>query len=159
MSKVILICGKICCGKSRYAEGICKKYNAVILSIDEIMFALFSDGTNDMHDTYVERAEKYLFNKSLNIIDCGVNVILDWGFWTSKSRKTAKDFYNKNNIDYQFHYIDISDEEWHKRINKRNADVKSGVSNNYFVDEGLVEKFNSLFEKPNKEEMDYWIEL
>ena len=37
MSKVILICGKICSGKSTYAEWLRVQNNAVLLSIDEIM--------------------------------------------------------------------------------------------------------------------------
>ena len=36
MAKIIVICGKICCGKSYYANQIKEKENAVILSCDEL---------------------------------------------------------------------------------------------------------------------------
>ena len=36
MSKVILICGKICGGKSYYAKHLKEQHNAVILSTDEV---------------------------------------------------------------------------------------------------------------------------
>lgn len=36
--KVFLICGKICSGKSYYAKELKDKYNAVILSTDEVTF-------------------------------------------------------------------------------------------------------------------------
>ena len=36
MGKVFLICGKICIGKSLYAKALREKYNAVILSTDEV---------------------------------------------------------------------------------------------------------------------------
>ena len=39
MAKVILICGKICSGKSTYAEQLRIKERAAVLSVDEIMLA------------------------------------------------------------------------------------------------------------------------
>ena len=39
MSKVILTCGKICCGKTTYAQKLCKENNAILLSVDEITLA------------------------------------------------------------------------------------------------------------------------
>ena len=41
MGKAILICGKICSGKSTYAARLKKETNAVLLSVDEIMLDLF----------------------------------------------------------------------------------------------------------------------
>lgn len=40
MAQVIMTCGKICSGKSTYAQKLSKKYNAVILSVDEITLSL-----------------------------------------------------------------------------------------------------------------------
>ena len=41
MAKVFLICGKICSGKSTYARKLMENRQAVLLSADEIMLALF----------------------------------------------------------------------------------------------------------------------
>ena len=35
----------------------------------------------------------------------------------------AKEFYGSRGIEYEFHYISISDEEWYRRLDKRNNDV------------------------------------
>lgn len=86
MAKVILICGKICSGKSTYAEQLRVQHNAVVLSTDEITLALFGQHCGDKHDDYVERTQNYLFNKSLELIEVGGNVILDWGFWMKVER-------------------------------------------------------------------------
>lgn len=43
MAKVIAICGKICSGKSYYANKIKDKLNAVILSTDEVTFDLIDN--------------------------------------------------------------------------------------------------------------------
>ncbi len=158
MAKVIMICGKICSGKSTYAGQLRIKYNAVVLSVDEIMLSLFDQNVGEKHDYYVERTEKYLFDKSLDIIDVGVNVILDWGFWTKSERIYAMEFYSSHNISYEFHYIDINDEKWHLRLNKRNKEITEGKADAYYVDDNIAAKFASIFEKPDKNEIDVWLE-
>lgn len=159
MAKVIMTCGKICVGKSTYAEKLRKEYKAVILSVDEITLTLFGQDAGENHDTYVERAENYLFNKSLDIIEIGVNVILDWGFWTKKERDYARNFYTSRNIECEFHYLDISDEEWRRRREKRNEAIGLNNTDAYYVDEGLAEKCNYFFQPPNPEEIDIRINM
>lgn len=114
MAKVILICGKICCGKTTYSQKLCSENNAVLLSVDEITLALFGQHCGDKHDEYVERTEKYLLSKSLELIQMDINVVLDWGFWTKAERESVKEFYKSRNIECEFHYIDISDETWNE---------------------------------------------
>ena len=65
MAKVILICGKICSGKSTYAEQMRVQNHAALLSVDEITLALFGQHCGDKHDDYVERTQNYLLDKSL----------------------------------------------------------------------------------------------
>lgn len=158
MAKVIMTCGKICSGKSTYAEKMRLKYHAVILSVDEITLALFDNNAGEKHDEYVERTERYLFNKSLDIIGAGVNVILDWGFWTKKERDHAKSFYSSRNIEHEFHCIRVDDEEWHRRLEKRNKEIESGKVSAYYVDSGLAAKCQDIFEAPSKDEIDVFIE-
>lgn len=43
MDEIILLCGKICSGKSTDANKNKIKYNAVILSCDELMLELFDN--------------------------------------------------------------------------------------------------------------------
>ena len=154
MAKVYLICGKICCGKTTYANKICVENNAVLLSVDEITLALFGQHCGDKHDEYVERAEKYLLNKSMEFISKDVNVILDWGFWTKAERKAVKEFYKSRNIECELHYIDISDEVWKSRLHKRNNEVFANETSAYYVDDNLATKFNSIFEAPTEDEID-----
>ena len=79
---------------------------------------------------------------------------MDWGFWTKKERDFARQFYGSRNIDYEFCYIKISDDEWNKRIQKRNEDIIAGRIDAYFVDEGLAQKFKAIFEEPSPNEQD-----
>lgn len=154
MPKVILICGKICCGKSTYAEKIRVENNAVLLSVDEIMLAVFGQHAGEKHDEYCENLQKYLFNKSLEIIQIGTDVILDWGFWHREKRDYAKGFFRSRGIPCELHYIDISGEVWRQRLEKRNSAVSAGEANAYYVDENLARKFDRCFEPPREDEID-----
>ena len=154
MPKVYLICGKISSGKSTYAEQLRIQNNAVLLSTDEITLALFGQHCGDKHDDYVERTQNYLFNKSLELIEVGINVILDWGFWLKEERDYAREFYNSRNIECEFHYIDISDETWKARLKKRNNAILAEETTAYYIDDNLAKKFASIFEEPNEDEID-----
>ena len=93
MPKVMMMCGKLCSGKTTYAKNLRKAGKAVILSVDEIMLALFDQHAGEKHDDYVARIKGYLYQKSLEIIDSGIDVILDFGFWTKEERVCARSFY------------------------------------------------------------------
>lgn len=152
--KVIMTCGKICSGKSTYARKLREKYKAVILSVDEITLAVFGQDVGDKHDEYVEKLEEYMFDKSVEIVETGMNVVLDWGFWRKSERDYARSFYKKHGIACELHYISISDEEWDRRLEKRNADVTAGRTSAYYVDDGLKAKFRDMFEPPEENECD-----
>ena len=158
MAKVYILCGKICSGKSTYSQKLRKSQKAVILSVDDITLTLLGQNGGDTLDIYVEKLEQYFFQKSVEIVETGINVVLDWGFWTKAERDFAKEFYNSHGIEYEFHYISINDEEWYRRLDKRNNDVLEKKSDAYYVDEGLAQKFKSIFEIPGKEEIDVWVE-
>ncbi len=153
MARVFIVCGKICCGKSSYAEVLRKTHKAVVLSVDEITLALFGQDAGEKLDEYVARTEEYLYQKSLDILSCGIDVILDWGFWTRKEREYAREFYASRHIEHEFHYIKIDDEEWRRRLQKRNREVLEHRLTAYYVDDGLAAKFKSIFEEPDDSEL------
>lgn len=157
MPKVIMTCGRICSGKSTYARKLKNELNGVVLSIDELMLDILGSGTGAMHDEYVRRTENYLYKKSAEIVSAGTNVILDWGFWKKEQRCFARSFYAERGIGCELHYITVSDDEWQRRIEKRNAEVSAGRCSAYFIDEGLAEKFRLLFEPPEEGEADLTI--
>lgn len=153
-NKVIMICGKISSGKSTYARRLKKENKAVILSCDEIAFAVFDGDMKEKHDEYTERIRSYLFEKSVEIIQAGCDVILDWGFWTKSYRDKVRKFYSERNILSELHYIEITDETHRRNIEKRNNSVKEKGERSYYVDEGLLKKAEALFEVPYSSEID-----
>ena len=154
MAKAIMTCGTICCGKTTYAQKLREEQNAVILSIDELTLTLFPEGAGEMHDTYALRTEQYLLSLSLQILGTGTDVILDWGLWTKAQRDRIRAFYAENGFESEIHYLQVSREEWERRIRKRNGTQKTENPSAYFVDEGLLRKVESLFEEPSESEVD-----
>ena len=159
MAKVIMTCGNICTGKSTYAGRLKQERNAVILSLDELMLSMFPEGAGEEHDMLVLHAEAYLLALSLQILQTGTDVILDWGLWTRAQRKRIREFYRAHGeIENEIHYLRISRDEWEKRIRKRNA-AHTEDSMTYYVDEGLLQKAESLFEEPSEDEVDLTVDL
>lgn len=156
MAKVMLLCGKIASGKSVYAKRICKEENAVLLSVDELVLSILGNDLGEKHDEITGRIQAYLFEKSVEIVRAGVNVLLDWGFWTRANRNAARAFYAAHEIPCEFHYIDTPEAVWHRNIDIRNRAVLAGEDDSYYVDEGLLHKLESLFEAPQREEIDVW---
>jgi predicted kinase len=158
MGKIILICGKICSGKSYYAERLSKQESAVILSCDEIAFDLSLNTIKDSgeHDAMMDRIAGYLYRKAAEIAGYGANVILDFGFWRKNTRESVSEYFKKRNIPFEWHYIDISDADWEINIEKRNQLVLENKVNAYFMDEGLLSKLLLQFDKPSKDEIDVW---
>lgn len=155
--KVIMTCGKVCSGKTTYANELCDKENAVILSVDELMIKLFGNDSGELHDEYVSRIKSFYLEKSIEILSCGTSVILDWGLWRYEERARLKAFYSDRGIKAEIHYIDIDDEEWNRRIDERNKKIADGKDDGYYIDDGLKKKFVSAFEAPQRDEVDVWI--
>ena len=157
MAKVYLICGRLCCGKSTYALALKSKNGGVLLSVDEIMLSVFGLYAGEKHDDYVAGVKKYLLSKADELVRAGVNVVLDWGFWTRSEREEVKSFFASRGVEAELHYLDVSEKLWAERIAKRNAQAKAGLVTAYIVDENLTAKFKSRFEAPDRAEADVWV--
>lgn len=155
MSKVIAICGKICSGKTYYANKLKEKEKAVILSTDEVTYDLIENEQGKFYDEFCKKVNKYLMKKSVELVNVGCNIILDWGFWTKKQREEISEYYKLKNIELEWHYIYIKDEEWERNIEERNYKIKEGKSkSDFYVTEGLKKKVLEKWEEPDKDKID-----
>ncbi|WP_026510760.1 AAA family ATPase [Butyrivibrio sp. LC3010] len=160
MGKVYLICGKICSGKSYYAKLLKEKYTAVILSTDEATYELINNEQGEFYNIFAQRVNNYLKKKASEICKAGANVILDWGFWTKENRTDISSYLKSQDVSYEWHYIDVDDATWNRNIEERNKRIEEGNGgSDFYVDEGLLNKLLSMFEIPEKAEMDVWYEL
>lgn len=156
MAKVVLVCGKICSGKSYYASKLKEDMNAIVFSCDDLIKDIIPYDLNKWHDDIVSRVKFYLHRKASEVAKAGTNVVLEFGFWSRKEREEVSNFYAGLNIDFEWHYIDISYDDWETNVRERNRRITDGLSKDYYLGDGLINKMNSLFEKPSKQEMTVW---
>lgn len=155
MAKVILICGKICSGKTYYSNMIKDKYNAVIISSDEATYELINNEQGEFYNIFSERLNKYLTKKVGEIVKLGANVIFERGLWTKEDRINTKKYYKEKNIECEIHYIYVDNETWKKNIAERNKRVQEGRGgSDFYLDEGLMKKLESMWEEPTDNEYD-----
>lgn len=158
MAKAILLCGKICCGKSTYARKLKEISPAATLSVDDLVLSMFPRELGDAHGQVTARAQAYLLNLAAEIVSAGTDVILEWGFWRCEDRARISAFFRDRGLETQWHYLYVSDETWNANIRRRNAAIRAGLSDDYYVDENLKAKCSALFQEPDRSEMDIWRE-
>lgn len=154
MAKAILLCGLICSGKTTYAKALRKERSALVLCVDDITLALGDALRNETFDVAVERTKTYLMQKSLEVLDLNIDVILDWGFWSRAERDAARAFYAARRIPCELHYLCTNSDTRRRNIDGRNASFRSKDTKSYFVDDGLLNKCDGLFEAPTSDEAD-----
>lgn len=157
MAKIYLICGKIGSGKTFYAKTLLEENRTVALSCDDFTKAAFDNDLGDRHDAIMSGVRKYFLQKAMEICVCGVNVVLDWGFWTRAERAEITEFFNNNQVLFEWHYINISDEKLRENIAARNQSLTHlADSSDYYVEDNLLAKCLSQFEEPEPSEIDVW---
>ena len=154
MAQMILICGRVCAGKTTYAKRLAQELHAVRLNADELMKPLFGEYLGDRHEEVLRQVTDLLLEKAAECYACGVTVILDLGFWQRSMRECANRFFEKKGICPTWHYLRLEEEEWHRRIAKRNAEVlAAGSRTDYLIDENIIRKFTDPTDEPLPGEM------
>ncbi len=152
MAKIIILCGKICSGKSTFAKKLKNEINAVILSCDDLMLTIFDEQLGDKHNDIARKCQTYLYGLAEQIIGTNTDVILDFGFWSREERKNIIKYFGSKNIEVQMYYIKVDKKTWLEQIEKRNALKLEGKAHCYYVDENMKEIFDKMFEEPGEDE-------
>jgi predicted kinase len=155
---VILPDGKICSGKSTYSRKIRDDRGAVLLIVDEAILRVFGV-TPDMEkvgEAYGKLVE-YVMELAAQFAESGHDVVLESGYFGKEDRDFYRSFFAKRGIPYEWHYLEVSDETQRKNIAKRNAQHKEGESTTYYITDELLSMFNGLFNPPEPDEVDVWV--
>ena len=64
-----------------------------------------------------------------------------------------REYYKNLGIECEIHYIFVDDEIWRQNIKERNKQIEQGNNKtDFYLDEGLMKKLESLWEEPSKDE-------
>lgn len=155
MSKVIAVVGKIGCGMSFYVNILKDREKAILFANDDIVKSLFTSSNLDF-DLFIKQANDYLLNKSVEFLDKGNDIILNWGFSKKSQRDYIRKFYNELGYSIVWHYIDVDDITLSKNIElDKKIQFNSFAEKSFFSDEFITNN-NKEFEIPDKSEIDVW---
>ena len=155
MPEVILLCGRVCSGKTTYAKRLAREKRAVRLNADELMKPLFGEYLGDRHEEVLDQVVGLLLEKAAECYGCGVSVILDPGFWQRGMRERANRFFAQRGIRPRWQYLQLEEAEWRRRIAARNAQVAAmGSQADYLIDENIIRKFTDPRDEPAPGEME-----
>ena len=146
---VILLCGKPGSGKTTIAKAIENKYTYFTrVSCDEYMLAHYGEiEDKDDFATKLNTTKEYLYTYSLDMLNHGRSVILDWGFWTKAEREYALTIFSK--YPTKLVYIDTDDDTILTRLEHRNSILKPGE---YYMDKDTFYTLSKTFEVPTTQE-------
>lgn len=152
MGKVIVLIGRLCSGKTTYVRRLMEEEHAIPLSSDELMQTIFPEPLGDQFDKYCRRGMQYLYQLAGQLARSGAVVVLDMGMWTRENRREVREALEGVELDWR--WLRVDDDEWKRRIEERNRRIREGRGqlHEYFVDEGLLNKANAMFQPPEEDE-------
>lgn len=114
-------CGKMGAGKSTKAKQIAQQGNAVLLSEDEWLAALYPNKMSSLND-YIEYSNllKPQMKKLVkSMLSAGTNVVMDFPANTLSQRDWFRNIFSEINAPHNLVYIELSNEVCLKQIEKR----------------------------------------
>lgn len=145
------MCGLPCSGKTTAARTIEAEQSALRLTPDEWIQQLYGDAVSgEALAGARDPVERVLWQLAERILVLGVDVILDFGFWSRAEREEFRLRARRLGARSELHFSDVSEQELLRRLAARNADPPPGT---FSIDEGLLQTWFELFEPPSGEEL------
>ena len=143
MAEVHLIVGYMGFGKTTLAKKRAEQLPAVRLTHDDFMRSLFGwNLPEEQFRLYQEKVSDLIWKVAAEIIRCGGNVVLDYGFWTRKQRREAFERARKLTSDVVFDNVSCDFDTAKARVLKRTAEDDEAL----YIDENCFDKFKTDFE-------------
>jgi len=144
---LFLMCGLPGSGKTTLAKQIELRENALRLTPDEWMSRIVGDGFNEEKRAEVEAM---LWDIAARCLQLGINVILDFGFWSRAERDDFRKRARKLDANTEIHYLEVTLEELLKRVKQRKV---KGTKHSFMVTEKQLREWVNCFEAPSKDEL------
>jgi len=142
-SRLIIICGLPCSGKSTLARKLEGERGAVRLSADDWMEALQLDVWDEASRSRIEALQWKLGRR---LLSCGLTVIIEWGTWARSEREALRRQARALGAAVELHYLAADIDELFARIQRR------GMENPPITRDAML-RWAQIFEAPAAEEM------
>jgi hypothetical protein len=128
MPTVHLIHGYLGAGKTTFAKKLAEEVKGVRFNPDEWMARLY--GEDPPADQFAERLERVfalLDDQWVRVVRCGVDVILDYGFWTRASRDAARQRAAAVGAACRLYFLQCLDATARARCRQRNSSLQGSL--------------------------------
>lgn len=144
---LFLICGLPCSGKTTLAKKLELEKRALRFTPDEWMSRLADSGFDEEKRFIVETIQIEIAMKCLTL---GINVILDFGFWSRAERDQLKKQAQDLGAMVKIHFCNIPIDELINRLRTRNVNLPNDT---FHITEEQLREYQSLFQAPTYEEL------
>lgn len=150
MATAHLIHGYLGAGKSTYARRLAAETGAVLLCFDEWYLRLYTDGspTGALDDDLLNRLYAVLNDHWPRLLAAGVDVVLDFGFWSRSWRDDARALAAAAGAEPRLHWVQTSDETALARCLTRNEDPGSA----FLLDRDAYVALKARYDPPSADE-------
>ncbi|GBO85672.1 cell division protein ZipA [Marinobacter salsuginis] len=130
---------------------IAREREAVLISEDEWLAALFPGEINDFNDyiRYSSRLKPVLKSHVEQVLLAGTSVVLDFPGNTRKQRAWFKDIYSQHGIPHEPYYLLVDDEVCLKQLKQRQKEQPERAQ---FDTEEVFRMVTGYFEPPKESE-------
>lgn len=149
MARVALLCGKIASGKSTFARGLEAERGFFRLSADEWMLHFYGEEPDRrLFDEKLGRCLAMIERLALGLLARGVDVALDFGFWTRASREAALRRFAAPGHGAALVYFPIEAAVQAERVEARQREE---AGRGYSFNQAGLRALNAKFEEPEDE--------
>ncbi len=123
MPTLHLLCGKIASGKSTLAKTLVAEHAAILLSEDTWLAQLYPGEILSIADYLrcAQRIRGVLGPLVVNLLESGVNVVLDFPANTLANREWLLGLAQAAEVSHRLHYLELDDATCRARLHARNA--------------------------------------
>jgi predicted kinase len=145
-----MLCGLTGAGKTSLARELEAALPAVRFNVDDAMIALFGEHMpRDVFDRRSATLQALTWQTARRLVELGVHVVLDYGFWTRVDRRAAAERARAAGGEPLFVYLDVPRRELERRLMSRNAALPNGT---FEVTPAMLDEFTAKFETPDEDE-------
>ena len=152
MATLHLICGLPCAGKTTLAQRIERERSVLRLTPDEWIARLFGAQISGLAlDAARDPVESALWDVAARVLMLGVDVILDFGFWSRVEREDFRSRAARLGACSELHFLNLAEEVLLERLKARNARLPPGT---FWIDEARLKQWAGIFEPPSADELE-----
>jgi len=148
---LIFFCGKMGAGKSTMAEALASELDAILLSEDEWLSALYPEEIRGLDDyvKYSARLKPLLRDHVRRLLRSGLSVVMDFPANTKKQRAWFREIVAEGDFPHRLIHLDVDDAVCLAQIRQRRERHPERAR---FDTEEMFRKVTSYFDPPSAEE-------